>query len=216
MPDITFQQKQPKLCKNYYEYMKQWTEKPLKNKKTNSQKLKTYSAPTVGNKVCDIEEHHRAITNRESTVSHHRLIVWQWLLSDMLHYPPGCHRETIKLIQTWWINQWRYTNIYFKQFIICTKYVLDDQSGGDIPEKSPSTDQRTHCTINKRPRGLAVCQQHCKNSAINVSGNVYLYSKMHYYEKNVYPLYRSLAFILLCSVPIILFADFTHVLKHCT
>ena len=34
--------------------------------------------------------------------------------------------------------------------------------------------------------------------------------------KDVYPLYRSLAFILLCSVPIIHFADFTHVLKHCT
>ena len=30
----------------------------------NSQKLKTYSAPTVGNKFCDIEEHHTAITNR--------------------------------------------------------------------------------------------------------------------------------------------------------
>ena len=70
--------------------MKQWTEKPLNNKRTNSQKLKTYSAPpppTVGNKVCDIEEHHRAITNRENTVSHHRLIVCQWLLSDMQHYP---------------------------------------------------------------------------------------------------------------------------------
>ena len=25
------------------------------------QKLKTYSAPTVGNKVCDIEEHHISI-----------------------------------------------------------------------------------------------------------------------------------------------------------
>ena len=60
------------------------------------QKLKTYSAPTVGNKVCDIEEHHRAITNREDTVNHHTLIVRQWLLYDMLHYPPGCHRETIK------------------------------------------------------------------------------------------------------------------------
>ena len=41
----------------------------------NSQKLKTYSAPTVGNKVSDIGGHHRAITNREDTVSHHRLIV---------------------------------------------------------------------------------------------------------------------------------------------
>ena len=49
----------------------------------NSQKLKTYSAPTVGNKVCDIGGHHRAITNREDTVSHHRLIVRQWLLYDM-------------------------------------------------------------------------------------------------------------------------------------
>ena len=38
------------------------------------QKLKTYSAPTVGNKVRDIKEHHRAITKREDTVSHHRLI----------------------------------------------------------------------------------------------------------------------------------------------
>ena len=65
----------------------------------NSQKLKTYSAPTVGNKVCDIEEHHRAIANREDTVSHHRLIVWQWLFSDMLHYPPGCQRETIKTMK---------------------------------------------------------------------------------------------------------------------
>ena len=37
----------------------------------NSQKLKTYSAPTVGNKVCDIGGHHRAITSREDTVSHH-------------------------------------------------------------------------------------------------------------------------------------------------
>ena len=55
----------------------------------NSQKLKTYSAPAIGNKVCDIEEHHRAITSREDTVSHHRLIVRQWLLYDMLHYPPG-------------------------------------------------------------------------------------------------------------------------------
>ena len=62
----------------------------------NSQKLKTYGAPTVGNKVRDIEEHYRAITNREDTVSHHRLIVQQWLLYDMLHYPPGCHRETFK------------------------------------------------------------------------------------------------------------------------
>ena len=42
----------------------------------------TYSAPTVGDKVCDIEEHHRAITNREDTVSHHRLIVRQWLLYE--------------------------------------------------------------------------------------------------------------------------------------
>ena len=25
--------------------------------------------------------------------------VWQWLLSDMLHYPPGCHRETIKTMK---------------------------------------------------------------------------------------------------------------------
>ena len=41
---------------------------------------------------------------------------------------------------------------------------------------------------NKRPRGLDVCQQHCKKSAINVSGNVYLYSKMHYHEK-MYILY---------------------------
>ena len=24
-----------------------------------------------------------------------------------------------------------------------------DQSGGNIPEKSPSTDQRTHCTMKK-------------------------------------------------------------------
>ena len=32
----------------------------------------------------------------------------------------------------------------------------------------------------------------------------------------IYPLYRSFAFILLFSVPIIHFADFTHVLKHCT
>ena len=63
------------------------------------QKLKTYSAPTVGNKVCDIGGHHRAITNREDTVSHHRLIVRQWLLYDMLHYPPGCHRETIKTMK---------------------------------------------------------------------------------------------------------------------
>ena len=61
-------------------------------------KLKTYSAPTAGNEVCDIEEHHRAITNREDTVSHHRLIVRQWLLYDMLHYPPRCHRETFKTI----------------------------------------------------------------------------------------------------------------------
>ena len=128
--------------------MKQWTEKPLNNKRPNSQTLKTDSAPTVGNKVCDIEEHHRAITNRENTVSHHRLIVWQWLISDILHYPLGCHRETIKL-QPWWIKQWRYTNIYLKQFRICTKYVLDDQSGGNIPEKSPSTDQRTHWTMKK-------------------------------------------------------------------
>ena len=69
--------------------------KPQKKHK----KLKTYSAPTVGNKVCDIEEHHRAITNRKVTVSHHRLIVRQWLLYDMLHYPPGCHRETIKTMK---------------------------------------------------------------------------------------------------------------------
>ena len=41
---------------------------------------------------------------------------------------------------------------------------------------------------NKRPRGLDVCQQHCKKSAINMSGNVYLYSKMHYHEK-MYILY---------------------------
>ena len=65
----------------------------------NSQKLKIYSASTVGNKVRDIEEHHRAITNREDTVSHHRLTVRQWLLYDMLHYPPGCHRETIKTMK---------------------------------------------------------------------------------------------------------------------
>ena len=42
--------------------------------------------------------------------------------------------------------------------------------------------------LNKRPRGLVVCQQHCKKSAINVSENVYLYSKMHYHEK-MYILY---------------------------
>ena len=42
--------------------------------------------------------------------------------------------------------------------------------------------------LSKRPRGLDVCQQHCKKSAINVSGNVYLYSKMHYHEK-MYILY---------------------------
>ena len=65
----------------------------------NSQKSKTYSAPTVCNKVCDIEEHQRAITNREDTISHHRLIVRQWLLYDMLHYPPGCHRETFKTMK---------------------------------------------------------------------------------------------------------------------
>ena len=41
---------------------------------------------------------------------------------------------------------------------------------------------------NKRPRGLDVCQQHCKKSAINVSDNVYLYSKIHYHEK-MYILY---------------------------
>ena len=29
------------------------------------------------------------------------------------------------------------------------KYVLDDQSRGDIPEKSPSTDQRTHSSMKK-------------------------------------------------------------------
>ena len=75
-------------------YMKQWIEKPLNNKRTNS-----HSAPTVGNKVCDIEEHLRAITNRENTVSHHRQIVWQWLLSDTLHYPPESHRETIKTMK---------------------------------------------------------------------------------------------------------------------
>ena len=61
--------------------------------------FKNYSAPTVGNKVCDIVGHHRAITNREDTLSHHRLIVRQWLLYDMLHYPPGCHRETFKTIK---------------------------------------------------------------------------------------------------------------------
>ena len=65
----------------------------------NSQKLKTYSAPTAGNQFCDIEEHHIASTSRENTVSHHRLIVWQWLLYDMLHYPLGCHRETIKTMK---------------------------------------------------------------------------------------------------------------------
>ena len=58
----------------------------------NSQKLKTYSAPTVGNKVCDIGGHHRAITNRADTVSHHRLIVRQWLLYDMLRN--GIRRST--------------------------------------------------------------------------------------------------------------------------
>ena len=106
-----------------YEWHKQWTEKPLckqvnvfftslfgqygrRHHETTkySQKLKTYSAPTVGNKVCDIGGHHRAITNREDTVSHHRLIVQQWLLYDMLHYPPGCHRETFKTIK--WKNNY--------------------------------------------------------------------------------------------------------------
>ena len=76
-------------------------------------------------------------------------------------------------------------------------------------------------TLNKRPRGLDVCQQHCKKSAINESENYINTLKMHYHEKMysirlLSPLYQSLAFILLCSVPIIHFADFTHVLKHCT
>ena len=38
--------------------------------------------------------------------------------------------------------------------------------------------------INKRPRGLDACQQHCKKSGINVSEKVYLYSKMHHHENN--------------------------------
>ena len=62
----------------------------------NSQKLKTYSAPTAGNQFCDIEEHHIAITNRENTVSHHRLIVWQWLLYDMLHYRQDATEQPLK------------------------------------------------------------------------------------------------------------------------
>ena len=53
----------------------------------------------LGNQFCEIEEHHRTITIRENTVSHHKLIVWQWLLSDMLHYLPGRHRETIKTMK---------------------------------------------------------------------------------------------------------------------
>ena len=74
-------------------------DKPLNHKRTDTQKLKNYSAPTVGNQVCDIEKHDRAITNRENTVSHHKLIVWQCLLSDMLQYPPGCHRENIETMK---------------------------------------------------------------------------------------------------------------------
>ena len=69
--------------------------------------------------------------------------------------------------------------------------------------------------LNKRPRGLDVCQQHCKKSAINVSGNVYLYSKMHYHEK-MYILYIDHWHFYYYIIPIIHFADFTHVLKHCT
>ena len=42
--------------------------------------------------------------NREDTVSHHRLIVRQWLLYEMLHYPPGCPRETFKTIK--WKNNY--------------------------------------------------------------------------------------------------------------
>ena len=106
-----------------YEWHKQWTDKPLSKQVNvfftspfdqygrrhhettkNSQKLKTYSAPTVGNKVCDIGGHHKAITNREDTASHHRPIVRQWPLHDMPHHPIGCHRETFKTIK--WKNNY--------------------------------------------------------------------------------------------------------------
>ena len=40
--------------------------------------------------------HDRAITNRENTASHHKLIVCQWSLFDILHRHTGRHRETIK------------------------------------------------------------------------------------------------------------------------
>ena len=39
--------------------------------------------------------------------------------------------------------------------------------------------------LNKRPRGLDACQQHCKISATDVSENVYLCSKINYHEKEI-------------------------------
>ena len=39
--------------------------------------------------------------------------------------------------------------------------------------------------LNKRPRGLDACQQHCKISATDVSDNVYLCSKMQYHENKI-------------------------------
>ena len=47
------------------------------NRETIKQQKNKFTKIKVGNQVCDIEEHHRAITKRANTVSHHRLVVWQ-------------------------------------------------------------------------------------------------------------------------------------------
>ena len=55
--------------------------------------------------------------------------------------------------------------------------------------------------INKRPRGLDACHQHCKISATDVTENVYLCSKMHYHEKKIcIGLYIYILYPIVCTV----------------